>query len=55
MGLSYLRHLQATGQTIPLSTNRQETIWRRVLLRLNQIGRRWSIPAALHMLAACLV
>jgi len=54
-GLAYLRHLLATGQTIPLSTNRLESIWSRVLLRLKQIGRRWSIPGALHMLAACLV
>ena len=54
-GLAYLRHLLATGQTIPLSTNRLESIWSRVLLRLKQIGRRWSAPGALHMLAACLV
>ncbi len=54
-GLAYLRHLLATGKTIPLSTNRLESIWSRVLLRLKQIGRRWSAPGALHMLAACLV
>lgn len=54
-GLAYLRHLLATGQTIPLSTNRLESIWSRVLLRLKQIGRRWSAPGALNMLAACLV
>lgn len=54
-GLAYLRHLLATGQTIPLSTNRLESIWSRVLLRLKQIGRRWSPTGALHMLAACLV
>lgn len=54
-GLAYLRHLLVTGQTIPLSTNRLESIWSRVLLRLKQIGRRWSTPGALHMLAACLV
>lgn len=54
-GLTYLRHLLATGQTIPLSTNRLESIWSRVLLRLKQIGRRWSAPGALNMLAACLV
>lgn len=54
-GLAYLHHLLATGQTIPLSTNRLESIWSRVLLRLKQIGRRWSPTGALHMLAACLV
>lgn len=54
-GLAYLRHLLATGETIPLSTNRLESIWSRVLLRLKQIGRRWSAPGALNMLAACLV
>ena len=54
-GLAYLRHLLATGQRIPLSTNRLESIWSRVLLRLKQIGRRWSPTGALHMLAACLV
>jgi hypothetical protein len=54
-GLAYLRHLLATGQTLPLSTNRLESIWSRVLLRLKQIGRRWSAAGALHMLAACLV
>ena len=54
-GLAYLRHLLATGQTIPLSTNRLESIWSRVLLRLKQIGRRWSAPGALNMVAACLV
>jgi Transposase, Mutator family len=53
-GLAYLRHLLATGETILLSTNRLESIWSRVLLRLKQIGRRWSAPGALHMLAACL-
>ena len=26
-----------------------------MLLRLKQIGRRWSAPGALNMLAACLV
>jgi hypothetical protein len=26
-----------------------------VLLRIKQIGRRWSASGALHMLAACLV
>lgn len=54
-GLTYLRHLLATGQPLPLSTNRLESIWSRVLLRLKQIGRRWSASGALHMLAACLV
>jgi len=54
-GLAYLRHLLATGQTIPLSTNRLESIWSRVLLRIKQIGRRWSPSGALNMLAACLV
>jgi len=54
-GLASLRHLLATGQTIPLSTNRLESIWSRILLRLKQIGCRWSAPGALHMLAACLV
>lgn len=54
-GLAYLRHLLATGQPLPLSTNRLESLWSRVLLRLKQIGRRWSAPGALHMLAACLV
>jgi hypothetical protein len=54
-GLAYLRHLLATGHTIPISTNRLESIWSRVVLRLKQIGHRWSIPGALHMLAACLV
>lgn len=54
-GLAYLRHLLVTGETIPLSTNRLESIWSRVLLRLKQIGRRWSAPGALNMLAACLV
>ena len=54
-GLAYLHHLLATGQTIPLSANRLESIWSRVLLRLKQIGRRWSPTGALHMLAACLV
>ena len=54
-GLAYLRHLLATGQTLPLSTNRLESIWSRLLLRIKQIGRQWSVPGALHMLAACLV
>lgn len=54
-GLAYLRHLLATGQKLPLSTNRLESLWSRVLLRLKQIGRRWSATGALHMLAACLV
>lgn len=54
-GLAYLRHLLATGQTIPLSTNRLESVWSRVLLRLKRIGRRWSPIGGLHMLAACLV
>jgi len=54
-GLAYLRHLLATGQPIPLSTNRLESLWSRVLLRIKQIGRRWSASGALHMLAACLV
>ena len=54
-GLAYLRHLLATGQRLPLSTNRLESIWSRVLLRIKQIGRRWSASGALHMLAACLV
>jgi hypothetical protein len=54
-GLAYLRHLLATGQKVPLSTNRLESIWSRVLLRIKQIGRRWSASGALHMLAACLV
>jgi hypothetical protein len=54
-GLAYLHHLLATGQRLPLSTNRLESIWSRVLLRLKQIGRRWSPSGALHMLAACLV
>lgn len=54
-GLAYLRHLLATGQPIPLSTNRLESIWSRVLLRIKRIGRRWSASGALHMLAACLV
>jgi hypothetical protein len=43
-GLAYLRHLLATGETIPLSTNRLEGIWSRVLLRLKQIGRRCGPP-----------
>ena len=54
-GLAYLRHLLATGQRLPLSTNRLESLWSRVLPRLKQIGRRWSASGALHMLAACLV
>ncbi len=54
-GLTYLCHLLATGERIPLSTNRLESIWSRAVLRLKQIGRRWSVPGALHMLAACLV
>lgn len=54
-GLAYLRHLLATGQTLPLSTNRLESIWSRVLLRIKQIGRRWSASGALNMLAACLL
>ena len=54
-GLAYLRHLLATGQRLPLSTNRLESIWSRVLLRIKRIGRRWSASGALHMLAACLV
>lgn len=54
-GLAYLRHLLATGQPLPLSINRLESIWSRVLLRLKQIGRRWSPSGALNMLAACLV
>lgn len=53
--LAYLRHLLATGQTIPLSTNQLKSIWSRMVLRLKRIGRRWSIPGALHMLTACLV
>lgn len=54
-GLASLRHLLATGQKLPLSTNRLESIWSRVLLRIKRIGRRWSASGALHMLAACLV
>lgn len=54
-GLASLRHLLATGQRLLLSTNRLESIWSRVLLRIKQIGRRWSAPGALNMLAACLV
>lgn len=54
-GLTYLRHLLATGESIPLSTNRLESIWSRILLRIKAIGRRWSASGALHMLAACLV
>jgi len=54
-GLAYLRHLLATGQTIPVSTNRLENIWSRILLRLKQMGRRRSPSGALNMLAACLV
>jgi len=54
-GLTYLRHLLETGEVIPLSTNRLESIWSRILLRIKAIGRRWSQTGALHMLAACLV
>lgn len=46
-----LRHLLTTGQMLPLSTDRLESICSRILLRLNQIGRRWSAPGALNMLA----
>lgn len=54
-GLAYLRHLLATEEKVLLSTNRLESLWSRILLRLKKIGRRWSKEGALAMLAACLV
>lgn len=54
-GLAYLRHLLDTGEKVLLSTNRLESLWSRILLRLKKIGRRWSKEGALAMLAACLV
>jgi len=54
-GLAYLRHLLNTGEKVPLSTNRLESIGSRILLRLKKIGRRCSKEDALAMLAACLV
>jgi hypothetical protein len=50
-GLGYLRHLLAPRQPIPLSTNRLENIWSRMLLRIKQIGRRWSASGALRLRA----
>jgi len=46
-----LRHLLTTGQMLPLSTDRLESIWSWMPLRLKQIGLRWSAPGALNMLA----
>lgn len=50
-GLASLRHLLTTVQMLPLSTDRLESIWSWMPLRLKQIGLRWSTPGALNMLA----
>jgi hypothetical protein len=53
--LAYLRYLLQTGKKILLSSNRLESIWSRVVLRIKKIGRRWSRLGALRMLAATLL
>lgn len=53
--LAYLRYLLQTGKKLLLSSNRLESIWSRVVLRIKKIGRRWSPQGALRMLAATLV
>jgi hypothetical protein len=53
-GLAYLRQLLAGGPAPLVSTNRTESLMSRLALRLKRIGRRWSVPGALHMLAAVL-
>ncbi len=53
--LAYLRYLLQTGKKLLLSSNRLESIWSRVVLRIKRIGRRWSPQGALRMLAATLV
>ena len=50
-GLASLRHLLTTVQMLPLCTDRLESIWSWMPLRLKQIGLRWSAPGALNMLA----
>ena len=47
-GLANLRHLLATGQRLPLSTNRLESLWSRVLPRLKRIGRHAEVEAAIR-------
>jgi hypothetical protein len=49
--LASLRYLLTTVQMLPLCTDRLESIWRWMPLRLKQIGLRWSAPGALNMLA----
>ena len=53
--LAYLRYLLQTGKKLLLSSNRLESIWSRVLLRIKKIGRRWSRQGVLRMLAANLL
>jgi len=53
-GLTYLRLLLEGGGAILVSTNRTESLMSRLALRLKRIGRRWSEPGALNMLAAVL-
>lgn len=53
-GLTYLRLLLEGGPGILVSTNRTESLMSRLALRLKRIGKRWSMPGALNMLAAVL-
>lgn len=53
-GLTYLRLLLEGGPETLVSTNRAENLMGRLALRLKRIGKRWSIPGALNMLAAVL-
>lgn len=53
-GLTYLRLLLEGGPGILVSTNRTESLMSRLALRLKRIGKRWSVPGALNMLAAVL-
>jgi len=53
-GLTYLRLLLEGQDAILVSTNRTESLMSRLALRLKRIGKRWSEPGALNMLAAVL-
>ena len=53
-GLTYLRLLLEGGPGILVSTNRTESLMSRLALRLKRIGKRWSVPGAMNMLAAVL-
>jgi len=53
-GLTYLRLLLEGGPGILVSTNRTESLMSRLALRMKRIGKRWSVPGGLNMLAAVL-